>query len=97
MSRMRLSVFYPNTEGEKFDADYYKNVHVPLAVKTWNPASSEIDHGVGGPYLAAVHFIFDSNDAMNAALGSEGTALVQADVVNYTTLSPVMQISEIVE
>jgi uncharacterized protein (TIGR02118 family) len=96
MSKMRLSVFYPNTEGEKFDADYYKDKHVPLAVETWKPESAEIDHGVGGPYRAAVHFIFESNDAMNAALGAEGTAAVQADVANYTTLTPVMQISEIV-
>jgi uncharacterized protein (TIGR02118 family) len=97
MPKVRLSVFYPNTEGEKFDADYYKNTHVPLAVETWKPASAEIDHGIGGPYLAAVHFTFADNDALNAALGSEGTAAVQADVANYTTLSPVMQISEIVE
>jgi uncharacterized protein (TIGR02118 family) len=96
MSKMRLSVFYPNIEGEKFDADYYKNKHVPLVVKTWKPESAEIDRGVSGPYVAAVHFTFESNDALTAVRGAEGTAAVQADVANYTTLTPVIQISEIV-
>ena len=52
--------------------------------------------GVGGPYLAAVHFLFESTDAMNAALASEGTGAVIADVPNYTNVTPVQQISEIV-
>jgi hypothetical protein len=35
-------------------------------------------------------------DAFGAALGAPGTADVQADVANYTTIVPAMQISEIV-
>ena len=31
---IRLSVFYPSTEGATFDHDYYRDKHVPLAVKT---------------------------------------------------------------
>jgi uncharacterized protein (TIGR02118 family) len=93
---IRLSVFYPATEGATFDHDYYANSHVPLAVKTWGLAGAEIDKGVNGPYVAAVHFTFDSLEAMGAAMSAPGTADVMADVPNYTTIQPVMQTSEIV-
>jgi uncharacterized protein (TIGR02118 family) len=93
---IRLSVLYPTTDGATFDHDYYRDSHVPLAMKTWGLDSADIDKGVSGPYVAAVHFTFDSMEAFQAALGAEGTGAVQADVANYTTIQPVMQISEIV-
>jgi uncharacterized alpha/beta hydrolase family protein len=43
-----------------------------------------------------VHFKFESMDAVGAAMGAEGTAAVMADVANYTTITPVLQTSEIV-
>jgi uncharacterized protein (TIGR02118 family) len=93
---IRLSVFYPTTEGATFDHDYYRDHHVPLAVKTWGLDGAEIDRGVDGPYVAAVHFRFPSREAMNEAMQAEGTAAVMADVPNYTTITPVLQTSEIV-
>jgi uncharacterized protein (TIGR02118 family) len=93
---IRVSVFYPTTEGATFDHDYYREKHVPLAVKTWGLSGAEIDKGVNGPYVAAVHFMFESMDAMGAAMGAPGTADVMADVANYTSIAPVMQVSEIV-
>ena len=54
---IRLSVLYPKTEGATFDHDYYRDTHVPLAVKTWGLDGAEIDKGVDGPYVAAVHFL----------------------------------------
>jgi uncharacterized protein (TIGR02118 family) len=93
---IRLSVMYPTTEGATFDHDYYRDKHVPLAVKTWGLSGAAIDKGVDGPYVAAVHFTFESMDALGAAMGAPGTADVIADVANYTTIAPVMQTSEIV-
>jgi uncharacterized protein (TIGR02118 family) len=93
---IRLSVFYPRTEGATFDHDYYRTKHVPLAVSTWSPESTEIDRGIDGPYEATVHFTFASSDAMTAAFAAEGTGEVMADVANYTTITPVMQTSEVV-
>jgi uncharacterized protein (TIGR02118 family) len=93
---IRLSVFYPETEGATFDHDYYRNKHVPLAVQAWGLDGAEIDKGLSGPYVAAVHFTFESLDAVQAAMGSEGTGAVMADVANYTTIQPVLQTSEIV-
>jgi len=65
-----LSVFYPSTEGATFDHDYYQNKHVPLVDKTWGLDGAEIDKGLDGPYLAAVHLRFDSQEALAAAMGS---------------------------
>ncbi len=93
---IRVSVLYPKTEGATFDHDYYRDSHVPLAVKTWGLSGAEIDKGINGPYEAAVHFTFESMEAMGAAMSNPDTAAVQADVANYTTIVPEMQISEIV-
>jgi len=93
---IRLSVLYPSTEGATFDHDYYRDKHVPLAVKTWGLDRAEIDKGIDGPYVAAVHFVFESLDAMATAMGVDGTGDVLMDVANYTTIAPVMQTSEIV-
>jgi uncharacterized protein (TIGR02118 family) len=93
---IRFSVLYADGEGKTFDHDYYRDSHVPLAVKTWGVERFEIDKGVDGPYVAAVHFFFDSLEAMGTALAVEGTAAVQADVPNYTNITPERQISEVV-
>lgn len=93
---IKLSVLYPKTEGASFDHDYYKNSHIPLCLKTWGLESAEVLKGVDGPYEAAVNIEFESMEAMGAAMGAEGTAEVMADVANYTTIAPVMQVSEIV-
>ncbi|MCU1378939.1 MAG: Ethyl tert-butyl ether degradation EthD [Acidimicrobiales bacterium] len=93
---IRFSVLYPASDDATFDHDYYANKHVPLAVKTWGLDGAEIDRGVNGPYVAAVHFTFESMDAMGAALAAPATAEVMADVANYTNISPVTQTSEIV-
>jgi uncharacterized protein (TIGR02118 family) len=93
---IRLSVFYPTTEGATFDHDYYRDKHVPLCLRTWGLDSAEIDKGLDGPYVAAVHFQFESPEAIQAAMGNPGTGEVLADVANYTTITPVLQTSEIV-
>jgi uncharacterized protein (TIGR02118 family) len=93
---IRLSVYYPTTDGASFDHDYYRDKHVPLAVKAWGLDGAEIDKGIDGPYVAAVHFTFESMEALGTAMGSPGTGEVMADVANYTTITPVLQTSEIV-
>ncbi len=91
---IRFSVLYPTTEGATFDHDYYRDTHVPLALRAWGLQEAEIDRGIDGPYVAAVHMKFDSLDAMGEALASPGTADVMADVANFTTITSVLQISE---
>lgn len=93
---IRVTVTYPSAEGTTFDHDYYAATHVPLCVSAWSPVKAEIDKGVDGPNVAAVHFTFDDLGAFQAAMGSPKTADVMADVANYTNIVPVLQVSEIV-
>ena len=93
---IRLSVLYPTTDGATFDHDYYRDKHVPLCVNTRGLDGAEIEKGLDGPYVAAVHFTFASLEAMQSAMAVEGTGAVMADVANYTTITPVLQTSEIV-
>ena len=94
---IRLSVLYPATDGATFDHDYYRDKHVPLACEAWGLSGAQIDKGLDGPYEAAVHFTFDSIEAIGTAMSAEGTGAVMADVANYTDITPVMQTSEIVQ
>jgi uncharacterized protein (TIGR02118 family) len=91
---VRFSVLYPGGEDATFDHEYYRSSHVPLCRDTWHPARLEIDRGVDGPYVAAVHFFFDTAEDLQAALGSDGTAAITSDVANYTSIIPVTQVSE---
>ena len=93
---IRVSVFYPAGDDATFDHDYYRDSHVPLCLRTWGIDKAEIDKGVNGPNVAAVHLFFDSMDAFGAAMGSPGTATIMADVANYTNITPALQVSEIV-
>ena len=93
---IRFSVLYPKTEGAAFDHDYYRDKHVPLAVESWGLDGAEIDKGIDGPYVAALHFTFASMEAFGTAMGSESTGAVMADMANYTPIAPVVQTSEIV-
>jgi uncharacterized protein (TIGR02118 family) len=94
---IRVSVFYPVTEGATFDHEYYRTVHVPMAKAAWGLQEATIEKGVNGPYVAAVHVRFASMDDLGAAMGAPESAAVIADVANFTTINPVMQISEVVE
>jgi uncharacterized protein (TIGR02118 family) len=94
---IKVSVFYPNGEGTTFDHEYYKTSHVPMCVEAWSPIKAEIDKGLDDqPNAAAVHIYFDSMDAVGAAMGSPKTADIMADVANYTNITPVLQMSEVV-
>lgn len=94
---IRLSVLYPKTEGASFDHDYYRNSHVPLCLETWGLSAdqAQVDKGIDGPYEAAVHFTFESLEAMQAAMASGDMGPIMADVANYTTIMPQMQTSEV--
>ena len=93
---IQVSVYYPSSEGSTFDHDYYHANHVPLVQKAWSPTSTTVEKGVNGPHVAAVHVTFPSMDEFTAAMSSPLTSEVMADVANYTNITPVMQISDII-
>lgn len=103
---VRMSVYYPNqTEGGGgFDHAYYADAHRRLVEQRLGPLGLqrfEIDRGLAGyggapaPYTAVGHLLFDSLDALQRAWDAAGTEIL-ADLPRFTSLQPLVQISEIV-
>src|SRR5687768_7729195 len=72
---IRMSVFYPTTEGESFDHDYYVSKHLPLLREKLGDALKNVtaqkgtDNGMGGepPFVAIAHLDFESAEEFQAA------------------------------
>jgi uncharacterized protein (TIGR02118 family) len=100
---IKVSVFYPNKEGARFDLDYYLHKHIPMVRQKMAAAMKGlgVEQGIAGgmpgaplPYRVIAHMTFDSMEAYQAAFGPHAQTIM-ADVPNYTDLQPVVQISEV--
>lgn len=98
-----LSVVYPRKPGARFDYEYYRTKHMPLVGERWGDAGltgGEALLGRAGadgsdpPYFAIGMIHFDSLESLQAALTGEHAAEVIADISNFTTAEPVIQINE---
>lgn len=96
-----VSVFYPRDKGEKFDYDYYNNVHGKLVLDKLRDKQLlgfEVDLGLSdvdgnaSPFYAVAHLHFESEEAFRKAFAEAGAEVV-ADIPNYTDVEPVIQIS----
>lgn len=102
--KIKVSVFYPNTQGKKFDMDYYLNKHAALVSKTLGSAlvDSTYDKGLGGgapgapaPFVAIANLYFNSMEEFGASFGP-AVPVFMADMPNYTDIEPVVQVSEVI-
>ena len=100
---IKVSVFYPNKPGARFDMAYYCTKHVPLVQQKLGAACRGItvDQGVagGGPgtapaFIAMGHLLFDSVATFQAAFAPHAQEIM-GDIPNYTDLQPAIQISEV--
>lgn len=90
---MSLNVIYPNHDGARFDAGYYRSTHIPLAMKVMKANSVLLIEGVpngttAAPYAMIAHFQFPSLDALKAAVADPAMAEVRADVARFTDIKP---------
>ena len=101
---VRMSVYYPSQPGTTFDHDYYAGAHRRLVEERLGALGLrrvEIERGVAGyggapaPYVAVGHLLFDSMETLGSAWAAGGDDVV-ADVPRFTSVQPVVQISEIV-
>ncbi len=101
---VKLSVMYPHKEGSKFDLDYYLTKHFDLVQAKWDGLMKDayVTKGLGGgapgeppTYQIMAHISFESMDALNKAVTGHGDELF-ADVPNFTDITPIVQISEVV-
>jgi uncharacterized protein (TIGR02118 family) len=100
---IKVSFFYPNTEGSTFDFDYYSSTHLALSKQRLSPAlkNISIDYGVSGimpdskpPFHAVGNLLFDSIEEFYIALTPHIEEL-KGDVSNYTNVEAIIQISEV--
>jgi uncharacterized protein (TIGR02118 family) len=98
---MSLNVVYPNHEGARFDVDYYRTSHIPLAMKVMKAAKVVLIEGVPSgdkapPIAMICHFQFSSAEALAAASADPGMAEVRADVAKFTDIKPMVMVGRTV-
>src|SRR6516164_2600196 len=100
---IKVSVFYPNNEGSKFDMNYYCNSHIPMVRQklgapckgaTGEQHISGATPGSRPGFIAMGHIYFGSVAAFQTAFGPHAEAIM-ADIPNYTDIHPTLQISEV--
>ena len=98
-----VSILYLNEAGATFDFDYYREQHMTMIQQKMAGACIHftIEKGLQGPvpgsaptYIAIGHLFFESLDAFASAFGPHAKA-IGADIANYTSLKPIIQISEV--
>ena len=101
----RVSVMYPNREDARFDVNYYRTNHFALVKKLLTPfglIKMEVDSGISGgggqpaPYICVGQLYFDTKDGYDRGAAEVGPTL-RGDIPNFTNVTPVRQISEILD
>jgi uncharacterized protein (TIGR02118 family) len=101
---IRISAVYPNAEGSRFDVADYIGRHEPFARKLLAPfglleirSTTGVANLDGSPpaFLAISELVFASRADFDTAMASCGEAIF-ADVPNYTSVTPILQISAMV-
>lgn len=101
---IKVSVMYPFAPGARFDHAYYRDKHLPLVKQRMGDKckSYTIDKGLAGgtpgsdpTYIGMCHLFCDTVEAFQAGFGPH-TDEILGDIPNYTDLTPVIQISEVV-
>lgn len=100
---IKVSVFYPNAEGKKFNTEYYLNQHLPMVQEKLGNVlkRTALEVGLAGaeagspaPYKVMGHLYFDSVEAFQAAIGPHMQSIM-GDIPNFTDIQPTIQISEV--
>lgn len=101
---VKVTILYPNGDGNTFDMDYYVEKHMPMVADLLKPMKFyKIDKGIGGrtpdepvPYLAIGYLYFDKLSDYQESFGANAQKIL-GDIPNYTNTQPVLQISQVVE
>ena len=100
---IRVNVLYPRKDGARFDWAYYTGTHVPMVGRKLGAAlkAVSVEQGISGgspdspaAFVALAHLSFDSVPAFQAAFDPHA-AEIMADIPNYTSIEPIIQISEV--
>ncbi len=101
---IKMTVFYPYEESKHFDMDYYCTKHITMVKDKVGDAllGVTVARGLGGPgpgmpatYVTVAELLFDSMEDFEIHCAPHSPAF-DADVPNFTDITPVIQISEVV-
>lgn len=102
---IKVSVYYPNEEGKKFDMDYYASTHFALVHRLLDSEGlikGEVEKGISDTdpnapprFIAVGSLYFDTVEQVHAAFMTHGREIM-GDVPNYTDIQPQFLISEVV-
>ena len=101
---IKVSIMYPFAEGKTFNMEYYETKHMPMVAKFLgsNLVKYTIEKGVASgipnmplPYMAIGSFYVKDLAAYQAAIAPNRDA-IRADFSNYTNITPVILVSEVV-
>ncbi len=99
-----MTVFYPYDESKRFDMDYYCDTHIAMVKEKVGDALVDVtvERGLGGPgpgmpaaYTTICQLYFDSMDDFEVYCAPHSPAF-DADLQNFTDITPIIQISEVV-
>jgi uncharacterized protein (TIGR02118 family) len=102
---IKVSVMYPFAEGKTFNMEYYETKHMPMVAGYlgFNLVKYTIEKGVASgipnqplPFMAIGTFYVKSLSDYQAAIGPNRDA-IRADFPNYTTVAPIILVSEVVK
>jgi uncharacterized protein (TIGR02118 family) len=100
---VKVSILYPRKDGATFNMNYYLDSHMPMARQKLGAACKgvAVEQGLAGgapgappTYAAMGHLLFDSVESFQVAFGPHA-ATIMADIPNFSTIEPVIQISEV--
>ena len=100
---VKISIFYPYTPDSTFDMEYYLRTHMPMSLARLGTHPGfiglSVERGVETPqsgalpaYVVMCHYTFTTAEDFLAAFLPHA-AVLQADIANYTTITPVVQFS----
>lgn len=102
---IKISVMYPYAEGKTFNMEYYETKHMPMVAGFLgsNLVKYTIEKGISSgipnqplPFMAIGIFYVKSLSEYQAAVAPNRDA-IRADFVNYTNVTPVILVSEVVK
>ncbi|MDT0606333.1 EthD family reductase [Croceitalea rosinachiae] len=101
----KISILYPNREGQYFNMDYYSKTHMPMVAALFGDRLKgySIDKGLSGrtsddavTYIAVGYFYFEKLSDYKEAFGPNADK-IRGDIPNYTNIQPIVQISQIIK
>ena len=100
----KITILYPAKPGSRFDLEYYRTTHVPLAIELMGDAlrSVTVDHytSQGAPWPEPAIEVIATFDCVSLAAYQQALAMhgarLQADLPNYTDLTPIILVGEAV-